>query len=204
MHVLVRHDLFLHIGYVIPPRPTAPRNPPFTGAWESNIPVFGADEKILNFSPFAAGNFIALGGISTFPFLLLNLFMARRIQDRHILLAGSTLGLLGLLVFIGILASNKISYGSVFVCWWLIALGFNLASTVTVSLLSKQLPQEWNGRTSLAIQYSNYAGRVSGAIWGGSGFAVGMLNYAGVEIIIAGIGAVLFTTFWRNLKTKTG
>ncbi len=175
-----------------------------TGAWESNIPVFGANADILRFTPFGAGNFIALGGITTFPFLLLNLFLARRIQDRHILLTGSFLGMVGLLVFISVVASSRVTYGSMFACWWLIALGFNLASTVTVSLLSKQLPQEWNGRTSLAIQYSNYAGRVSGAIWGGSGLAVGMLNYAGVEIAIAGIGAALFTMFWTKLKTKTG
>ncbi|KAF9016659.1 MFS general substrate transporter [Hymenopellis radicata] len=174
------------------------------GAWESNIPVFGAKAEVLKFTPFGAGNFIALGGITTFPFLLLNLFLARRIQDRHILLAGSFLGIVGLLVFISLVASSCVTYASMFACWWLIALGFNLASTVTVSLLSKQLPQEWNGRTSLVIQYSNYAGRVSGAIWGGSGLAVGMLNYAGLEIAIAGIGAALFTMFWTNLKTKTG
>ena len=176
----------------------------FSGAWESNIPVFGASKSNLQLSPFGAGNFIALGGITTFPFLLANLFMARRVQDRHILLTGSSLGMVGLIVFISLLGADGITYGSMFGCWWMIALGFNLASTVTVSLLSKQLPEAWNGRTSLAIQYSNYAGRVAGAIWGGSGLAVGMLNYAGVEIAIAGIGATLFTMFWSNLKTKTG
>ncbi|KAF8997151.1 MFS general substrate transporter [Hymenopellis radicata] len=174
------------------------------GAWESNIPVFGASGKPLHFSPFGAGNFIALGGITTFPFLIVNLLLARRLQDRYILLLGSALGLTGLVIFISLLASNRVNYGSMFACWWLIALGFNLASTVTVSLLSKQLPQAWNGRTSLAIQYSNYTGRVSGAIWGGSGLTVGMLNYTGLEIAITGVGAVLFTVLWRNLKTKTG
>lgn len=174
------------------------------GAWESNIPVFGSSGNPLHFSPFGAGNFIALGGITTFPFLIMNLFLARRVQDRHILLLGSSLGLAGLVIFISLVASNSVNYGSMFVCWWLIALGFNLASTVTVSLLSKQLPQRWNGRTSLAIQYSNYTGRVSGAIWGGSGLTVGMLRYAGLEIAITGVGAVLFISLWRNLKTKTG
>ncbi|KIY63068.1 MFS general substrate transporter [Cylindrobasidium torrendii FP15055 ss-10] len=189
------------------------------GAWESNIPVFGATPA-LSFSPFMAGNFIALGGITTLPFLLANLFMARRLQDRHILLVGSSLGLVGLLTFIGLLSTHTISsnggsvnsgdslfkknYASFFMCWWLIALGFNLASTVTVSLLSKQLPQAWNSRTSLFIQYSNYAGRVSGAIWGGSGVAVGMERYVGLQIAIAGIGIALFGGFYRALKTKTG
>ena len=33
-----------------------------------------------------------------------------------------------------------------------------------------------------------YTGRVSGAIWGGSGVKVGMMVYTGVEIAIVGIG----------------
>ncbi|KIJ22207.1 hypothetical protein PAXINDRAFT_95620 [Paxillus involutus ATCC 200175] len=174
------------------------------GSWEANLPVFGAETSSLNWSPFAAGNFIALGGITAFPFLLANMLFARRIQDRHLLAFGSGLGLLGLLAFVSLLRTSKIAYGPLFACWWTIALGFNLATTVTLSLLSKQLPPEWNGRTSTAIQYSNYTGRVTGAIWGGSGVTVGMLNYVGLEIALVGVGAVLFTTFWRKLKTKTG
>ena len=56
------------------------------GAWEANIPVFTSSDSPMNpfhFSPFAAGNFIALGGVCTFPLLFANLFIARRIQDRH-------------------------------------------------------------------------------------------------------------------------
>ncbi|KIY47682.1 MFS general substrate transporter, partial [Fistulina hepatica ATCC 64428] len=174
------------------------------GAWESNIPVFGADYGRLGFSPFAAGNFIALGGITTFPFLLMNLFFARRLQDRHILLTGVSCGLVGLSVFLALLRTGTVSYGSMFVCWWAIALGFNLASTVTISLVSKQLPQEWNGRMSLVVQCSNYAGRVTGAVWGGSGVAVGMLNYVGLEIGTVGMGAVLYSLLYKNLKTKIG
>ncbi|RDB18451.1 hypothetical protein Hypma_000260 [Hypsizygus marmoreus] len=176
------------------------------GAWESNLPVFGASTPPFHWSPFAAGNFIALGGITTFPFLILNLLLARRTQDRQILASGSGLGLIGLLIFAALLRTGggALNYGSVFVCWWAVALGFNLASTVTISTLSKQLPPTWNGRTSLAIQYSNYAGRVTGAIWGGSGVKVGMLKYVGLEIALVGIGAVLFVGLWRELKTKKG
>lgn len=174
------------------------------GAWESNLPVFGANTPQFHWSPFAAGNFIALGGITTFPFLIINLFLAKRTQDRKILAFGSGLGLSALLVFLSLLRSGKLNYGSVFMCWWAVALGFNLASTVTMSLLSKQLPPAWNGRTSLAIQYSNYTGRVTGAIWGGSGMRVGMMNYVGLEIALVGIGAVLFIVLWRDLKTKKG
>ncbi|KAG8219389.1 major facilitator superfamily domain-containing protein [Butyriboletus roseoflavus] len=174
------------------------------GSWEANLPVFGAATSTLNWSPFAAGNFIALGGITAFPFFLASMLFARRIQDRHLLAFGTCLGLCGLLVFTSLLVTKKVVYGSLFACWWPIALGFNLATTVTLSLLSKQLPSDWNRRASMAIQYSNYVGRISGAIWGGSGVAVGMINFVGLEIVLVGIGWILFTTLWRNLKTKTG
>ncbi|OAX33007.1 MFS general substrate transporter [Rhizopogon vinicolor AM-OR11-026] len=174
------------------------------GSWEANLPVFGAAAANLRWSPFAAGNFIALGGITCFPFLLANLLAARRTQDRKLLAFGTTIGLAGLVIFLSILRTGKVNYGSLFACWWTVALGFNLATTVTLSLLSKQLPPEWNGRTSMVIQYSNYTGRVTGAVWGGSGVSVGMLNFIGLEIGMVGIGVIIFTTLWRDLKTKTG
>lgn len=174
------------------------------GSWEANLPVFGAVTPDLRWSPFSAGNFIALGGITAFPFLLANIYFAGRIQDRKLLALGCGLGLLGLTIFLSLLRTGKIDYGSLFMCWWAIALGFNLATTVTLSLLSKQLPPERNGWSSMVIQYANYTGRVTGAVWGGSGVSVGMLNYVGLEIALVGIGAALFTTLWRNLKTKTG
>ncbi|THH09403.1 hypothetical protein EW146_g8692 [Bondarzewia mesenterica] len=172
------------------------------GGWESNIPVYTAEA--FGYSPFAAGNFIALGGIATFPFLLLNLYLVRRLQDRYILLFGTVSGMLGLLITLAILKTHTVTFGSLFVCWFLVALGFNVASTVTMSLLSKQCPPEWNGRLSLAIQYSNFSGRVSGAVWGGSGLKIGMLNYVGLEIALVGIGAIMFFTLWREMKAKTG
>lgn len=174
------------------------------GAWESNLPVFGADFEKFHWTPFSAGNFLALGGVTAFPFLVLNLFVARRIQDRKILAFGTGLGGVALFIFLSLLKTNKLSYGTAFVCWWAVALGFNVASTVTFSLLSKQLPPAWNSWSSMAIQYSNYAGRVTGAVWGGSGVLVGMSNYVGLEIAFVGIGALLFTSFWRDLKAKTG
>ncbi|KAK7696389.1 hypothetical protein QCA50_001043 [Cerrena zonata] len=177
------------------------------GAWEANIPVFTGSDSQLNpfhFSPFAAGNLIALGGVCTFPFLLANVFLARRFQDRYTLAVGTFLGSTGLFVMLAILNTRSVNYASLFMSWFLVALGFNLSSTVTLSLLSKQLPGKWNTRTSMVIQYSNYTGRVTGAIWGGSGVSVGMLNYVGMQIAIVGIGAILFSTLWRNLKAKTG
>jgi len=177
------------------------------GAWESNIPVFTSSDAPANpfhYSPFAAGNMIALGGACTIPFLLVNLWYARRVQDRHTLAAGVAIGLSGLLVAMGILASRKVNFGSFFVAWFLVALGFNIATTATLSLLSKQLPGEWNSRISLCIQCSNYTGRVTGAVWGGAGVKVGMLSYIGCQIAFVGIGGVMFLTLWRSLKAKTG
>ncbi|PPQ97042.1 hypothetical protein CVT26_001300 [Gymnopilus dilepis] len=172
------------------------------GSWEANIPVFTAGA--LGYSPFNAGNFIALGGIMSFPFLLLNVWYARRLQDRSILAIGTNLGMLGLLIMLAILHTAKVTFGSLLVCWFLIALGFNLASTCTLSLLSKQLPDTWNRQASMAIQYSNYLGRVTGAILGGSGVKIGMINYVAVQIAVVGLGGVMYLTLWRQLKAKTG
>ena len=171
-------------------------------SWESNIPVFTA--SALGYSPFRAGNFIALGGLASFPFLLLNVRYARRFQDRTTLATGTSLGLAGLLLTLVLLRTDNITFGSFYVCWVLVALGFNLASTCTLSLLSKQLPDKWNGRVSLAIQYSNYLGRVSGAILGGAGVKIGMMNYIGVQIAVVGVGGIMYLTLWRELKAKTG
>ena len=172
------------------------------GSWEVNIPVFTA--QALGYSPYRAGNFIALGGITAFPFLILNVRYARRIQDRVVLASGTSLGLIGLLIMLTILHTDNVHFGSLFVCWFLVALGFNLASTCTLSLLSKQLPDTWNNRISIAIQYSNYVGRVTGAILGGAGVKIGMINYVGVQIAVVGIGGLMYLMLWRQLKAKTG
>ncbi|KAI0063149.1 MFS general substrate transporter [Artomyces pyxidatus] len=172
------------------------------GAWEVNIPVYTA--AALGWTPFAAGNVIALGGVCTFPFMFANVLFARRVQDRHLLALGSALGLAGLLATLGVLAAGQMRFGTLFACWFLVALGFNLASTVTLSLLSKQMPHAWNGKMSLAIQYSNFTGRVTGAVWGGASVQVGMMPYLGLQIAFLGIGALMFMTMWRELKAKKG
>lgn len=115
------------------------------GSWESNIPVFTSSDAPANpfhFTPFSAGNLIALGGACTIPFLLLNLHYGRRMQDRNTLVIGSAIGMVGLLIAMSIIAAQKVNYGSFFVAWFLVALGFNVTSTVTIALLSKQLPSE--------------------------------------------------------------
>lgn len=115
------------------------------GSWESMIPVFTSSNSPanpFNFSPFAAGNMIALGGACTIPFLLLNLHYGRRMQDRNTLAIGSAIGMIGLLIAISIISTQNVNYGSFFVAWFLVALGFNITSTVTIALLSKQMPSE--------------------------------------------------------------
>ncbi|KAI0005417.1 major facilitator superfamily domain-containing protein [Russula compacta] len=172
------------------------------GAWEVNIPIFSA--RAFGASPFVAGNLIALGGVCTFPFMFANVVLARRVQDRYILAAGSALGLLGLLVAIVVVFQGRATLGNLFACWFFVALGFNLASTVTLSLLSKQMPHAWNGKISMFIQYSNYAGRVCGAVWGGAGVGVGMTRYVGLQLGFLGIGGLMFMTLWKEMKAKTG
>ena len=160
------------------------------GAWEANIPIFAA--RTFGASPFVAGNLIALGGVCTFPFMLANAVLARFVQDRYVLAAGCALGLLGLLVAIPVTGVGHATLGGLFACWFFVALGFSLASTVTASLLSKQMPHEWNGKTSLFIQYSNGSGRVSGATWGGAGVGVGMPHYLGLQFALLGFAALMF------------
>ncbi|KAI0271593.1 MFS general substrate transporter [Gloeopeniophorella convolvens] len=172
------------------------------GAWEANIPIYAA--RAFGASPFVAGNLIALGGVCTFPFMFANVLLARRVQDRYILAAGCALGLLGLLLTLGIVNAGRTAFATLFACWFFVALGFNLASTVTLSLLSKQMPQSWNGKMSLFIQYSNFSGRVSGGIWGGAGVGLGMNTYVGMQLAFLGIGALMFMTLWREMKAKTG
>jgi len=132
------------------------------GSWEANIPVFAAShESSLGYSPFKSGNLIAIGGATTFPLLLANIFVGKRVQDRMTLATGSFIGMVGLVVFEALLikSSKEITFATLLVSWMLVALGFNLSTTCTLSLLSKKLPGEWNARVSAVIQCSNFTVR---------------------------------------------
>ena len=134
------------------------------GSWEANIPVFAASpQSSLGYSPFKSGNLIAIGGATTFPLLLANIFVGKMVQDRVTLAMGSFIGTVGLIVFEALLikSSKSITFATLLVSWMLVALGFNLSTTCTLSLLSKKLPGEWNGRVSTVIQCSNYMVSVS-------------------------------------------
>jgi len=134
------------------------------GSWEANIPIFAASsESSLRYSPFKSGNLIAIGGTTIFPLLLANIFVGKRVQDRMTLAAGSFIGMVGLIMFEALLvrSSENITFATLLVSWMFVALGFNLSTTCTLSLLSKKLPGEWNGRISTVIQCSNYAVRAT-------------------------------------------
>ena len=133
-------------------------------SWEANIPIFAASsESSLHYSPFKSGNLIAIGGATIFPLLLANIFVGKRVQDRMTLAAGSFIGMVGLIMFEVLLirSSKGITFATLLVSWMIVALGFNLSTTCTLSLLSKKLPGEWNGRISTVIQCSNYAVRAT-------------------------------------------
>ncbi|KAF8991308.1 hypothetical protein BDQ17DRAFT_1413745 [Cyathus striatus] len=162
-------------------------------SWECNIPVF--TEATLGYTPYQAGNFIAIGAAVAYPFLFLNVRYAYRFQDRVILATGASLGLLGLLILLAILTTDTVNFGrsSSHGSWW------HWAST-----LPAPMPGNWNTKASMAIQYSNYIGRVTGAIMGGAGVKIGMEKYAAIQIAMIGIGIVMQLVLWTELKAKTG
>ena len=134
------------------------------GSWEANIPIFAASrESSLGYSPYKSGNLIAIGGATTFPALFANIFAGKRVQDRMTLAVGSMVGMLGLIMFEALLvkSSKGITFATLLVSWMFVASGFNLATTCTLSLLSKKLPGEWNARASTVIQCSNYTVRTT-------------------------------------------
>ncbi|KAH8833324.1 hypothetical protein DL96DRAFT_720668 [Flagelloscypha sp. PMI_526] len=171
-------------------------------SWEANIPIF--TQHLFNYSPYNAGNFIALGGLVSFPVLFLNVHFSKRFQDRTTLAFGSSLGLAGLVSMLVLVAIDKVSKPLYFLCWCLVATGFSIATTCTLSLLSKQLPLEWNPWCSMVIQYAVYIGRVTGSVWGGAGLKLGEVKWLGLQVALVGIGSVMYTHLWKNLKAKTG
>ncbi|SPO31142.1 uncharacterized protein UTRI_05211_B [Ustilago trichophora] len=184
------------------------------GAWEANIPVFG--HLRFGWSEYNAGNVIALGGLATMPILFALVFAAKYVQDRLILAAGLLLGLLGLCLHMGTLESRaksavdqlgnlrELNFGSFFTSWFLVALGYNMLTTVTLSLLSKQIPAKYNELTSTVIQLSNYSGRISGALWGSTIYQVGQFGIVSLELAVTLIGTCLIGFMWRKMDVGRG
>lgn len=184
------------------------------GAWEANIPVFG--HLRFGWSEYQAGNVIALGGLATMPILFTLVFATKYLQDRLILAAGLLFGLLGLSLHMGALESparsavsklgtlHSLNFGSFFTSWFLVALGYNMLTTVTLSLLSKQVPAKYNGLTSTVIQLSNYTGRISGALWGSTIYQVGQFSIVSLELAVTLIGTFLIGFMWRKMDVARG
>ncbi|KAL9937447.1 hypothetical protein V8E36_003856 [Tilletia maclaganii] len=175
------------------------------GAWEANLPVFGADA--LGWTEEKAGNILALGAIVVLPMLFALVFLAKYIQDRVILSAGISIGLCGLIVHMVTLTpglEHTINFGSYFFSWIMVALGYNMMSTVTLSLLSKQVPPELNNYTSVIIQLSNYCGRLGGAFWGTAVDQVGQRTILSLELAFTLIGALGTIVLWKKMSALKG
>lgn len=184
------------------------------GAWEVNIPIFG--HLRFGWSEYNAGNVIALGGLATMPILFALVFAAKFLQDRLILAAGTLFGLLGLSLHMGALESpaksavarlgmlESVNFGSFFTSWFLVALGYNMLTTITLSLLSKQLPAKYNGLTSTVIQLSNNVGRITGALWGATIYQVGQFSIVSLELAVTLIGTCLIGLLWRKMDVGSG
>ncbi|KAK0548111.1 hypothetical protein OC845_003734 [Tilletia horrida] len=177
------------------------------GAWEVNIPVFSADFPGLNWTEAKAGNVLALGAVIVLPLLFGLVFLAKHIQDRQILLTGMSIGLGGLIIHMVTLTpglERSINFGSFFTSWVLVALGYNMMSTVTLSLLSKQVPPEFNNYTSLIIQLSNYSGRLGGAFWGTAVDQVGQRAIMSVELVLTLVGMLGTFVLWSRMYAPKG
>ncbi|KAK9764067.1 hypothetical protein K7432_008761 [Basidiobolus ranarum] len=174
------------------------------GAWESNVPLLGG--KYFGWNEYNSGNFIGLVGLATFPFVFPLSFLAKRVQDRYTLVTGMCIAISGLIPQLVILSKENLTLVSYSACWFLVCWGFSLISTITLSLLSKILPDAYNTRTSVIIQYANYLGRVTGAVWGTATNQVigGSITIYGLETALPLIGLVVICLLWPHLKAKTG
>ncbi|GAO49928.1 MFS general substrate transporter [Saitoella complicata NRRL Y-17804] len=173
-------------------------------SWEAFIPVYAASAPQFLWSPLSSGNFMALGGLAAFPFLLLNVFAARRVQDRWILVGMSLFGIGGLAIFLSTHETGKVTYAPFFITWFMTVLAFNTLTSIPVSLLSKHLPPEWVTRTSIMVQMSMYTGRVTGAVWGGAGMKVGPVAELALEMGLVGLGVAGVVVLWGGLMAKKG
>ncbi|EFJ26237.1 hypothetical protein SELMODRAFT_32907, partial [Selaginella moellendorffii] len=136
------------------------------GSWETSIPIYSW--KKFGLDAFEAGNFIGLIGLGTVFLVATMPALAHKIQDRLWLAAGCFLGLAGIVANYILLGGNSghMNFPSYAAQWFVVCLGFNTASSITLSLLSKNLGNKSSDRAAIAVQLSNYSGRLLGAIWG--------------------------------------
>ncbi|KAL7748149.1 hypothetical protein RI367_006505 [Sorochytrium milnesiophthora] len=179
------------------------------GSWESSIPNLG--KHLWLWSEFTAGNFIGLIGLGSFVLILPMTRFTRALQDRWIMVVGIALGLAGSLVCLAMLCvgprgfpSESAMVATYGVAWFLMCWGMNLASTITLSLMSKQMPNHLSDKASLVVQLSNYTGRTTGAIWGAAREAVTDVGVAGLQTTVIALALLFTLALWRPLKACTG
>ncbi|KAI9003126.1 major facilitator superfamily domain-containing protein [Gaertneriomyces semiglobifer] len=177
------------------------------GSWEANIPIYGGRQ--FSFTHWDAGNFIGLIGLGSFVLMIPLTMYARRYQDRTILMLGIVLALVGVSVHAALLSiSNSdgvhVTLATFGIAWFLVCWGLNLASTITLSLMSKVLPESVADKGALAVQLSNYTGRLLGAIWGTTSEKIGDEGLVWGQFALICVGWLGIIMAWTKLRAKTG
>ncbi|MCO5567177.1 hypothetical protein L7F22_020865 [Adiantum nelumboides] len=171
------------------------------GAWESQIPLFS--KKYFGWSEWNAGYFIGLVGLGSFFLMFPLSFASHKVHDRIIILIGFLIGGLGLLLHLIFISKGIISIARYGISWFLVCWGFNLSSTITLSLTSKILPNQSSDKAALAVQLSNYMGRFTGAIWGTAGSSVGDMVIVSSELGFVVIGVVTIISLWHLMLIQS-
>ncbi|XP_024545245.1 uncharacterized MFS-type transporter C330.07c-like [Selaginella moellendorffii] len=174
------------------------------GSWETSIPIYSW--KKFGYDAFEAGNFIGLIGLGTVFLVATMPALAHKIQDRLWLAAGCFLGLAGIVANYILLGGNSghMNFPSYAAQWFVVCLGFNTASSITLSLLSKNLGNKSSDRAAIAVQLSNYSGRLLGAIWGTAADMVGDRGVALGQLLVATVAMVGIIAMWRFLRAQRG
>ncbi|KAI9095131.1 major facilitator superfamily domain-containing protein [Phlyctochytrium arcticum] len=177
------------------------------GAWEAYIPIYG--KRVFEWSHYDAGTFIGVLGLGSFVLMLPLVFCARRLQDRVVVVSGFGIAAVGVAIHLAVilregLTPSKQTLPAFAVAWFLVCWGFNAASTITLSLMSKTLPARLADQGALAVQLSNYMGRLTGALWGTAAGNIGDVAVVGWELTVVLLGVVFILGGWRQLRAVNG
>ncbi|KAF7725971.1 hypothetical protein EC973_009117 [Apophysomyces ossiformis] len=172
------------------------------GAWEANIPIFTA--KHFGWNEWDAGNFIGLIGIGSLVIVVPMTVYSKRIQDRTTAAVGFGTALIGMIIYLARLTTSGVGKADYGVSWFLICSGYNVASTITLSLMSKLFPDKLSDVCALIVQVSNYTGRLTGAVWGTASESVTEVGVASLEIAFTIIGFSAILILWQRIHTVTG
>ncbi|KAG0190797.1 hypothetical protein DFQ28_001521 [Apophysomyces sp. BC1034] len=172
------------------------------GAWEANIPIFTAKE--FGWNEWDSGNFIGLIGIGSIVIVVPMTIYSQKIQDRTTAVVGFGMALIGMILYLARLTTGGVGKPDYGVSWFLVCSGYNIASTITLSLMSKLFPDQLSDVCALIVQVSNYIGRLTGAVWGTSSEAVTDIGVASLELAFTIIGFSAIVIMWQRIHTVTG